>query len=92
MSAAVFKGICEKAGVPVQFFANRSDARGGGTLGNIQSRTVSINSVDIGLAQLAMHSAYEMAGVKDTYYMEEALRTFYSSHLESTERGLQVTQ
>lgn len=92
MSAAVFKGICEKAGVPVQFFANRSDARGGGTLGNIQSRTVSINSVDIGLAQLAMHSAYEMAGVKDTYYMEEALRTFYSSHLESTEKGLQVTQ
>lgn len=92
MSTAVFKGICEKAGVPVQFFANRSDMRGGGTLGNIQSRTISINCVDIGLAQLAMHSSYEMAGVKDTYYMEEAIRTFYSSHFELNEDGLQVTQ
>lgn len=54
-------------------YANRSDIAGGSTLGNISNSHVSVNTVDIGLAQLAMHSAYETAGVKDTTYMIEAL-------------------
>lgn len=79
VSIALFKEICERAEVPVQFFANRSDEAGGSTLGNISSEKVSLNAVDIGLAQLAMHSAYETAGIKDTYYMIRAMEQFFSS-------------
>ena len=81
VSIAIFKDICEKANVPVQFFANRSDQLGGSTLGNIAMAQVSMNSVDIGLPQLAMHSAYETAGIKDTYYMIKAIEEFYNSHI-----------
>lgn len=81
VSAALFKGICESAGVPVQSFANRSDAVGGSTLGNIAMGHVSINSVDIGLAQLSMHSPYETAGVKDGEYLARAVEEFYKSRL-----------
>ena len=69
MSIAIFREICERAGVPVQFFSNRSDEIGGSTLGNISVGKVPINTVDIGLPQLAMHSAYETAGVRDTEYL-----------------------
>ena len=70
VSYAIFKDI---RNVPYQTYANRSDIAGGSTLGNISNSHVSVNTVDIGLAQLAMHSAYETAGVKDTTYMIEAL-------------------
>lgn len=80
VSIALFRDICKKADVPVQFFANRSDVAGGSTLGNISSTKVSLNAVDIGLPQLAMHSSYETAGVKDTYYMIKAMKQFFSTH------------
>ena len=93
VSIAIFKGICEKAGVPVQFFANRSDAVGGSTLGNIAMAQVSMNSVDIGLPQLAMHSSYETAGIKDTYYMIQVMEEFFNSHIEETSaHELKVTR
>lgn len=82
LSAAIFKGICEKVNVPVQYFHNRSDKLGGSTLGNIAMAQVSMNSVDIGLPQLAMHSSYETAGIKDSYYMIKAIEEFYNSHIE----------
>jgi aspartyl aminopeptidase len=72
--------LCEQAGVPVQFFANRSDEAGGSTLGNIAMAQVSMNCVDIGLPQLAMHSAYETAGVKDTEYLVRAMETFFTTN------------
>ena len=87
VSAAIFKGICEKAGVPFQTFANHSDQPGGSTLGNIANAHVSLNTVDIGLAQLAMHSPYETAGTKDTWYLITALREFYSTHIASLGSG-----
>ena len=74
--------ICARAGVPVQHFANRSDLLGGSTLGSIANTQVSMNTVDIGLAQLAMHSAYETAGTKDVTYMIDALRAFYQTRIE----------
>ena len=93
VSIAVFKGLCEKAGVPVQFFANRSDANGGSTLGNISMSQVSVNCVDIGLAQLSMHSTFETAGIKDTYYMVEVVKEFFNSHIEQTStHTLKVTK
>lgn len=81
LSAGVFRKICEGAGVPVQCYFNRSDVRGGSTLGNISNSHVSVNTVDIGLAQLAMHSPCETAGTEDTHYMIEAMKAFYGSVL-----------
>ncbi len=78
-SRAVFKEVCEKAEVPTQVFANRSDMAGGGTLGNISNAQVSQHAVDIGIAQLAMHSSYETAGSRDTEYGVQAIKEFYSS-------------
>ncbi len=77
VSEAFFRLICGEAGVPVQLYANRADMAGGSTLGCIANTQVSVNTVDIGLAQLAMHSALETAGAKDTEYLERALKVFY---------------
>ena len=79
VSEAVFHRILDGAGVPCQHFANRSDLAGGGTLGNISGAHVSVNTLDIGLAQLAMHSAWETAGVKDVAYMIDGIRAFYET-------------
>ena len=76
---AVFAALCRKAGVPVQQFFNRSDLAGGGTLGNIANAHVPMNTVDIGLPQLAMHSCFETAGVKDTDYLIQAMAAYYSA-------------
>ena len=76
-SAAFFKELCMRAGVPFQVFVNRSDMLGGSTLGNISNTKVALKSVDIGLPQLAMHSPYETAGVKDTDYMVKAVKEFF---------------
>lgn len=77
LGSAIFIDILEKENIPYQFFTNRSDMPGGSTLGNISNSHVSIDTVDIGLAQLAMHSNMEMAGSKDFIYMYEALKAFY---------------
>ena len=69
ISAAMFKELCKEAGVSCQVYVNRSDVAGGSTLGNISNTQVALNTVDIGLPQLAMHSPYETAGVKDTEYL-----------------------
>ncbi|MBR4540510.1 MAG: M18 family aminopeptidase [Clostridia bacterium] len=87
VSEAVFHHICEKAGVPVQHYANRSDLPGGGTLGNISGSHVSVNTLDIGLAQLAMHSSYETAGTKDVSYMINGMRAFYETEIRSLGNG-----
>lgn len=69
--------------MPVQHFANRSDVLGGSTLGNLANAQVSMNTVDIGLAQLAMHSSYETAGCADVDYMIRALAAFYQTNIAS---------
>ncbi len=78
VSAALFKELCTKAGVPYQTFVNRSDIAGGSTLGNISNTQVPLNTVDIGLPQLAMHSPYETAGVKDTEYLVRAAEELFA--------------
>lgn len=87
VSEAVFHQICQKANVPVQHYANRSDLPGGGTLGNISGSHVSINTLDIGLAQLAMHSCYETAGTKDIDYMIDGMKAFYETDIECAGDG-----
>ena len=78
VSAAMFREICQQADVPVQTFVNRSDMAGGSTLGNISNTQVALNTVDIGLPQLAMHSPYETAGIKDTEYLVRAASVLFS--------------
>ena len=87
VSGAIMRVICEKAGVPYQTFANRSDMLGGSTLGNISQSQVALNTVDIGLPQLAMHSPYETAGAKDTAFLVEAAKVLFSSSVEGTGNG-----
>ncbi|MCR5674638.1 MAG: M18 family aminopeptidase [Lachnospiraceae bacterium] len=79
VSAAFVRDLCEKNGIPVQTFVNRSDEAGGSTLGNIANAQVSMNTADIGLAQLAMHSPYESAGVEDVRHLIRFLQAFYCS-------------
>lgn len=78
ITAAQIKELCREADVPVQVYSNRSDIAGGTTLGNISVAHVSVPSVDIGLPQLAMHSALETAGSRDTAYAVRMLQTFYA--------------
>jgi aspartyl aminopeptidase len=79
VSQALFTALCQRAGVPVQHFSNRSDLAGGSTLGNISSSHLSVPTVDIGLAQLAMHSCYETAGARDTDHLIAAMTAFYGA-------------
>ena len=81
VTAALFRKVCQQAQVPVQTYYNRADLPGGSTLGNISLSHVSVPSVDIGLPQLAMHSCYETAAVRDALYLEEAMSAYYSSTL-----------
>ena len=76
-SAAYFKKLCKDHDIPTQTFTNHSDNPGGSTLGNISNTVIAIPTVDIGLPQLAMHSSYETAGVKDTAYLVDAVTKFY---------------
>lgn len=76
-SAAYFKKLCKDHDIPTQTFTNHSDNPGGSTLGNISNTVIAMPTVDIGLPQLAMHSSYETAGVKDTAYLVDAVMKFY---------------
>lgn len=88
VSCAVYRDLCESNDIPVQVFTNRSDSRGGSTLGNVSNAHVSLNTVDIGLAQLAMHSCYETAGAKDTKHLIDAMTIFYSKTFRTDKAGL----
>jgi len=90
LAYGIFSEICKKAKVPYQTFVNRSDVAGGSTLGNISNAHVSINGVDIGLPQLAMHSPYETAGVKDTEYLQKIATIFYETCIANT-KGCRYT-
>jgi len=81
VSAALLRKVCAEAEVPVQTYYNRADLPGGSTLGNISLSHVSVPSVDIGIGQLAMHSCYETAGVKDVEYLLKAMTAYYGKTL-----------
>ena len=86
-SAAVVRQAAQKANVPVQTYYNRADLPGGSTLGCISLSQVSVPSADIGLAQLAMHSCYETAGVQDAIHLEQLLESYYSLALTVDAEG-----
>jgi len=84
-TAAIWRSICNRAGVPVQEYYNRADLRGGSTLGNLSQTQVTVPAVDIGLPQLAMHSSFETAGVKDVAYLCDAMAAFYGVSIRRSE-------
>ena len=87
VSGAIFRKACEKVNVPVQSYYNRADLPGGSTLGNISLCHVSVPTADIGLPQLAMHSCYESAGVKDAEYLMDAMAAYYGSSISCPADG-----
>jgi len=88
VTSSLFKGICDKAKVPYQDFACRADMKCGSTLGGISQSHVSIDSIDIGLPQLAMHSATETMGTMDITYMYKALLEFYNTTIQKEKNCL----
>lgn len=76
-SAAVFRTICDKAGVPCQYFVNHSDVAGGSTLGNILTSQIDLRGVDMGEAIWAMHSVRETMATRDHAYTIAAFKTFF---------------
>ena len=83
VSSSFVQLLCQEKDIPFQHYANRSDMPGGSTLGNLLNTKISINSADIGLAQLAMHSAYETAGSHDIAEMSRFMEHFYHSSFKS---------
>ncbi|WP_035292123.1 M18 family aminopeptidase [Clostridium sp. KNHs214] len=77
-SSAVYEVVCKNAGVPYQKFVNRSDSRGGSTIGPISSTHLDIRSVDMGTPVLAMHSVREFGGVQDHTYVLKSFEEFYN--------------
>ncbi len=90
LSSAVIKTIFKKAGVKYQTFFNRSDMRSGGTLGAISLSHASILSADLGLAQLAMHSASECFAKADYEELLNGLTAYYSSNILFGENGVEI--
>lgn len=82
ISDAIFSTIAERSGIKLQRFSNRADMVGGSTLGSISNTRVSVSTVDIGLPQLAMHSANETAAISDLDDMVKVLTEFYSSAIQ----------
>lgn len=87
VSEAILRKILRKNNIPYQEYVNRSDIPGGSTLGNLSNERVSLNTADIGAAQLAMHSCYESGGSADTFILINTMRAFFSSSIERIEDG-----
>lgn len=77
-AAGIFKGICEKVGVPYQVFVNRSDMKGGTTIGPITASKLNIPVVDMGAPLLSMHSIRELASINDNEYTIKAFTEFFN--------------
>lgn len=87
ISSAIVKALCHKAQIPYQYYFNRADIPSGATLGNVSNTQLAMLSADIGLPQLAMHSAFETAGAEDTENMVALLSTFFGSSLKTLSDG-----
>ena len=78
VAAGIFEAVCKEANVPVQKFVNRSDVRGGTTIGPMSAADLCIPVIDMGAPLIGMHSVRELASVKDNFYTIEAFTKFFS--------------
>lgn len=90
ISSSLFKEICTNADVPYQDFTCRADMICGATLGGISQSHVGVDSIDIGISQLAMHSANETIGSKDSLYMYKAILEFYNSTINKQRNKIKI--
>lgn len=90
LSAALFAAVCRRRGIPYQHYSNRPDQAGGSTLGNIAAAKTPVSTADIGIAQLAMHSAYETAAVADVLTFTDAVRACYGSAFRFTGASVEI--
>ncbi len=90
VSESVVKLLCKRGDIPYQVYANRSNMAGGSTLGGIATTKVSINAADVGLAQLAMHSSYETAGIEDTACLIELSRIFFETPISAGDNCYEI--
>lgn len=90
LSSSIIKELCNTAKVPYQFFTSRNDLASGSTLAGISLRHVSTTSIDIGLAELAMHSSLECIGKDDLYSLKKLFETFYETSLERKENQFKL--
>lgn len=77
-TAAAFQLACDQAGVPLQRYEHRADLPCGSTIGPMTAARTGIPTVDVGAAQLAMHSARELMGAEDVEAYSAALQAFLS--------------
>lgn len=82
VSSSIFKEICKKTNIPFQDSSSRNDMSTGASLSGLSIRHVSIDSIDVGIPQLAMHSANELIGSKDTFYLYKAFKEFYKTKIK----------
>lgn len=80
-SSAIFKELCKRASVPYQSFVNRSDVRGGTTIGPILAAKLCIPVIDMGAALLSMHSIRELGATKDNKYIIDLFTTFFGENM-----------
>lgn len=90
VSSTIFKDICKRANVPFQDYASRNDMSTGSTLSSLSIRHVSTDCIDVGLAQLAMHSANEVIGADDTFYLYNAFNKFYNVSIKYGVDDIQI--
>jgi aspartyl aminopeptidase len=76
-TSSIIKGIADKAGIPLQYFVNHSNEKGGSTIGPLSSTHLDIKAVDLGVAMLGMHSIRETIGIKDHLYLTALLKAFF---------------
>lgn len=78
-AVAILTALCQEAHIPYQYFVNRSDMRGGSTLGSLASAQLSIRTMDIGIPILAMHSARELMGTADQQALQQLTAAFFTA-------------
>lgn len=92
ISSTIFKEICKKVNVPFQDYASRNDMTTGSTLSGLCIRHVSIDSIDVGIPQLAMHSANEVVGDNDPLYIYIAFKKFYDVLIKREKDIIQIIE
>jgi len=92
ISSSIFKEICKKAKIPFQDYSSRNDMTTGSTLSGLSIRHVSINSIDVGIPQLAMHSANELIGSDDSFYLYKSFKKFYDISIKNKGNSLELIE
>lgn len=76
---ALFRYLCQKSQVPVQYFVMRSDMACGSTIGPITAGKIGVKTADVGVPTFGMHSVRELAGAKDAFYLYKVLKNFFTT-------------